>query len=68
MLLSTAHYANFPGYRKQFLKQRSAAVVVQKYWRGHKGRKLYKLVSYWEQNNKFDLNGPQTVILLEKLF
>ncbi|XP_072540215.1 unconventional myosin-VIIb [Salminus brasiliensis] len=31
-------------YRKQFLKQRSAAVVVQKYWRGHKDRKLYKVV------------------------
>uniref|UniRef100_A0A4W4EFL6 Uncharacterized protein n=1 Tax=Electrophorus electricus TaxID=8005 RepID=A0A4W4EFL6_ELEEL len=30
-------------HRKQFLKQRSAALVVQKYWRGHAGRKLYRL-------------------------
>uniref|UniRef100_A0A4W4EGM6 Uncharacterized protein n=1 Tax=Electrophorus electricus TaxID=8005 RepID=A0A4W4EGM6_ELEEL len=31
------------GYKKQFLKQRSAALVVQKYWRGHAGRKLYRV-------------------------
>ncbi|XP_053492631.1 unconventional myosin-VIIa isoform X2 [Ictalurus furcatus] len=31
-------------HRKQFLKQRSAAVVVQKYWRRHTDRKFYKVV------------------------
>lgn len=49
--------------RKQFLKQRSAAVVVQKYWRGYKGRKLYKMVSYQELDNKLGFNGSQTYFL-----
>lgn len=31
--------------RKEFLKKKSAAVVIQKCWRGHKGRKLYQVVS-----------------------
>ncbi|XP_047442774.1 unconventional myosin-VIIa [Mugil cephalus] len=31
-------------YRRDFLRQKSAALVIQKYWRGHKGRKLYRAV------------------------
>lgn len=33
-------------YRKAFLKKKTAALVIQKNWRGHKGRKLYKVVSH----------------------
>lgn len=32
--------------RKHFLRQRAAALVIQKHWRGHKGRKLFRVVSY----------------------
>uniref|UniRef100_A0A3Q3VZU9 Uncharacterized protein n=1 Tax=Mola mola TaxID=94237 RepID=A0A3Q3VZU9_MOLML len=35
------------GYKyRQFLRKRASAVVIQKYWRGHKGRKLYKMVQH----------------------
>lgn len=33
--------------RKAFLRKKRAALVIQKHWRGHKGRKLFKKVSPW---------------------
>lgn len=46
-------------YRKQFLRKRASALVIQKYWRGHKGRKLYKVVSHFFNTSVFTKVGIQ---------
>uniref|UniRef100_A0A8C5FSW9 Myosin VIIBa n=1 Tax=Gadus morhua TaxID=8049 RepID=A0A8C5FSW9_GADMO len=30
-------------YRKQFLRKKAAALMIQKHWRGHQGRKIYRI-------------------------
>uniref|UniRef100_A0A8C5CYU8 Myosin VIIBa n=1 Tax=Gadus morhua TaxID=8049 RepID=A0A8C5CYU8_GADMO len=30
-------------YRKQFLRKKAAALMIQKHWRGHQGRKIYRV-------------------------
>lgn len=38
--------------RRQFLRQRASAIIIQKYWRGHKGRKIFKMVNYRSQPSR----------------
>uniref|UniRef100_H3D8C8 Myosin VIIBa n=1 Tax=Tetraodon nigroviridis TaxID=99883 RepID=H3D8C8_TETNG len=33
-------------YRREFLRKRASAVVIQKYWRGHKSRKLLQVIQH----------------------